>query len=117
MLMVFDLRLRVFNTVARRASFTKAAEELFITQPAVTKHIKALEEHFGVKLFERQGNGISLTPTGKILFNYTTKMAHLYEEMEQEISFANGSIKVLLYRSIYYQPYFPHSGINIPTYH
>lgn len=91
--MIFDLKLRAFNAVARRSSFTKAAEELFITQPAVTKQIKALEEHFGASLFERHGNSISLTPTGEILFNYTRKMEHLYVEMEQEISFANGNAK------------------------
>lgn len=48
-----DFRLEVFYTVARRLSFTKAAAELFITQPAVTKHIHELEEQYKAKLFER----------------------------------------------------------------
>ncbi|MCW3110492.1 MAG: LysR family transcriptional regulator, partial [Segetibacter sp.] len=51
---MFDFRLKVFHTVAKRLSFTKAAADLFITQPAVTKHIQELEQHFKVQLFERQ---------------------------------------------------------------
>ncbi len=48
---MLDFRLNVFQSVARNLSFTKAAKELFITQPAITKHIKELESEFGVKLF------------------------------------------------------------------
>ncbi len=43
---MFDFRLKVFYTVAKRLSFTKAAADLFITQPAVTRHIQELEQHF-----------------------------------------------------------------------
>jgi LysR family transcriptional regulator, transcriptional activator of the cysJI operon len=57
---MFDFRLKVFHTVAKRLSFTKAAADLFITQPAVTKHIQELEQRFKVQLFERQGNQIKL---------------------------------------------------------
>ena len=48
---MFDFRLKVFHTVARRLNFTKAAAELYITQPAVTKHIHELEHYFKVKAF------------------------------------------------------------------
>jgi DNA-binding transcriptional LysR family regulator len=61
---MFDFRLQVFHTVAKRLSFTKAAEELFITQPAVTKHIREIEHQYKVQLFERNGNHISLTNAG-----------------------------------------------------
>lgn len=50
---MFDFRLQVFHAVAKRLNFTKAAEALFITQPAVTKHIHEIEHHFKVKLFDR----------------------------------------------------------------
>ena len=52
-----DRRLQVFHAVARQLSFTKAAEALFMTQPAVTFQIKQLEEHFNARLFER-GHGV-----------------------------------------------------------
>ena len=57
---MFDFRLKVFYTVARRLNFTKAAEELLISQPAVTKHIKELESQFNLALFDRRGNKVVL---------------------------------------------------------
>ena len=62
-----DFRLKVFYAVANRLSFTKAATELFITQPAVSKHIQELEEEYKVKFFDRNGSKISLTQAGKVL--------------------------------------------------
>ncbi|HHE32688.1 MAG TPA: LysR family transcriptional regulator, partial [Chlorobaculum parvum] len=56
---MIDFRLKVFDTVARRLSFTKAAEELCISQPAVTKHIKELERQMNLRLFERRGNRVA----------------------------------------------------------
>ena len=53
--MITDFRLKVFETVARRLNFTRAAEELFITQPAVTRHIKELERLLDARLFKREG--------------------------------------------------------------
>jgi DNA-binding transcriptional LysR family regulator len=67
---MFDFRLQVFYTVAKRLNFTKAGEELFITQPAVTRHIHELEIHFKQKLFERNGNKVALTPAGKALLKH-----------------------------------------------
>lgn len=84
--MIFDFRLKVFFTVSRKLSFTKAAQELFITQPAVTKHIKELEEQLGVALFTRHGNNISLTPAGQILYRYAENIFHTYAELENELA-------------------------------
>ncbi|MGI4804575.1 MAG: LysR family transcriptional regulator [Janthinobacterium lividum] len=53
---MFELRLKVFYTVAKRLNFTKAAAELFITQPTVNKHINELEAYFKTTLIERSGN-------------------------------------------------------------
>lgn len=82
---MFDFRLKVFHTVASRLSFTRAAEELFITQPAVTKHINEIEQYFKVKLFERDGRKIRLTPAGQTLFRYTTELFALYRNLEFEM--------------------------------
>jgi DNA-binding transcriptional LysR family regulator len=87
---MFDFRIKVFHTVAKRLSFTKAAADLFITQPAVTKHIKEIEEYFKVQLFERQGNQIKLTQQGKILLKHSERLFGVYREMEFELaSFSN----------------------------
>jgi LysR family transcriptional regulator, transcriptional activator of the cysJI operon len=87
---MFDFRLKVFYAVATRLNFTKAAEELFITQPAVTKHIHELEEHFNVRLFERRGNKTFLTEEGKTLLVHVNKLQQAYTEMELDMnSFTN----------------------------
>jgi len=80
-----NFRLIVFLVVARRLSFTKAAEELYITQPAVTKHIKAIEQELKTKLFERKGNHIELTKAGKILAGYAQKIENLYEQLNFDL--------------------------------
>lgn len=83
---MFDFRLEVFNTAAKRLNFTKAAEELFITQPAVTKHIQEIENHFKVKLFERNGTKIKLTLAGETLLQYTDQLFAVYRNMEFELN-------------------------------
>jgi DNA-binding transcriptional LysR family regulator len=96
--MIFDFRLRVFFVVSNKLSFTKAAQELFITQPAVTKHIKGLEEQLRVALFTRHGNNISLTPAGNILFKYAEHIFSTYAAMENELAqlsdAAKGTIRI-----------------------
>lgn len=87
---MFDFRLQVFYTVAKRLNFTRAAEELYITQPAVTRHIHELENHFKQKLFERQGNKISLTAAGQTLLQHVEVLRGLYRTMEFEM---NGLVK------------------------
>ncbi|GAB3262523.1 LysR family transcriptional regulator [Larkinella harenae] len=81
-----DFRLRVFYSVARHRSFTKASAELFITQPAVTKHIKALEDLLDLRLFDRKGNTIVLTPPGEVLFRYAGQIFDLYQEALFELN-------------------------------
>ncbi|WP_186757143.1 LysR family transcriptional regulator [Echinicola salinicaeni] len=83
---MFDFRLQVFHTVAKRLNFTKAAEELYITQPAVTKHIRQIEAHYKVKLFDRQGSKISLTPAGHSLFEYAEQIFAIYRNLEFEMN-------------------------------
>jgi len=82
---MFDFRLKVFYTAARHASFSKAAEELFITQPAVSKHIQGLEQHFKAKLFLRHGNRVSLTPEGEMLFRYAGEIFSLYKKLQYDM--------------------------------
>lgn len=86
---MFDYRLKVFHTVASRLSFTKASEELHISQPAVTKHIKEIETQVGSKLFDRKGTSIQLTRSGKILFEYAEKIRNIYRDLEFEIGQIN----------------------------
>src|SRR3989304_7583135 len=77
-----DRRLQVFHAVAKQSSFTKAADTLFMTQPAVTCQIKQLEEHFNTRLFERGHGKISLTPAGEIVLEYAEKILATSQELE-----------------------------------
>lgn len=81
--MLTDFRLQVFATVARRLSFTKAAAELHITQPAVTKHISELEKQLGCALFLRQGSRIALTEKGEELLRHALRILSLYRELNE----------------------------------
>lgn len=81
-----DFRLKVFYTVANRLSFTKAAAELFITQPAISKHIQELEEYYKIKLFDRSGSKISLTTAGKVLLQHTKSIFEVYREIDFDMS-------------------------------
>ncbi|MBF4483279.1 MULTISPECIES: LysR family transcriptional regulator [unclassified Flavobacterium] len=81
-----DFRLKVFHTVALRLNFTKAATELYISQPAVSKHIQELEETYKTKLFERNGSKIALTPAGEILLKHTKNIFEIYREIDFDMS-------------------------------
>jgi len=87
-----DRRLRVFYTVARHLSFTKAADVLFMTQPAVTFQVKQLEEHFNARLFERSPGKIALTPAGRLVLSYAEKILALSEEMETRVGELTGAV-------------------------
>jgi DNA-binding transcriptional LysR family regulator len=76
-----DRRLQVFHAVARLMNFTKAAEALHMTQPAVTFQIRQLEEQFKTRLFDRRGSRISLTDAGRRVFEYADQIFTLYAEM------------------------------------
>ena len=73
---MLDFRIETFITVCRHMNFTKAAEELAITQPAVSQHIHYLEDSYHIKLFEYQGKKMKLTPQGTVFLNAATTMKH-----------------------------------------
>lgn len=83
--MSVDFRLKVFCSVAKNLSFTKASQELFISQPAITKHIQELETLYQTSLFERLGNKISLTPAGKLLLEHSERILDDYKQLEFEM--------------------------------
>ena len=85
-----NFRLKVFRVVAEHLSFHKAAEDLFLTQPAVTRQIKALENDLGVRLFDRTTSKIVLTRQGSVLLGYARKLAQLVSEAEGELIPDNG---------------------------
>lgn len=74
--------LKTFHVVALSGSFTKAAEILYLTQPAVTLQIKGIENALKSELFDRSHRQIRLTPKGKILFKYTRQLFELFDEIE-----------------------------------
>lgn len=88
-----DRRLQVFHAVAKHLSFTKAADALFMTQPAVTFQIKQLEEQFNSRLFERGHARIALTPAGEIVLQYAEKILALTDEMETRVSELTGQMR------------------------
>ena len=85
-----NFRLVVFRTVAEQCSFRKAAEELFLTQPAVSLQIRALEEDLGVQLFNRAGSRIALTEAGRTLLNYAQQVKALLVNAEQDVAALSG---------------------------
>lgn len=91
-----DRRLQVFHTVARLLSFTKAAETLHMTQPAVTFQVRQLEEHFNTRLFDRTHNRISLTEAGERVYEYSDRIFKLYAEMESAVKEMTGDISGVL---------------------
>jgi DNA-binding transcriptional LysR family regulator len=76
-----DFRLRVFQSVARLLSFTRAAQELYITQPAVTKHIRELEKLYGQRLFERRAGRVTLTEAGRLLLSHADAVEGLHQQL------------------------------------
>lgn len=80
-----DFRLKVFQSVAKNLSFTKASQELFVSQPAITKHIQELETYYQARLFDRQGSKISLTKAGELLLKHSEKILDDYKQLEYEM--------------------------------
>lgn len=80
-----DRRLQVFRAVARHQSFTRAANALLMTQPAVTFQIKQLETQYRTRLFERRHGSISLTAAGELVLAYAEKILALDDEMETRL--------------------------------
>ncbi|HQR83193.1 MAG TPA: LysR family transcriptional regulator, partial [Thiotrichales bacterium] len=87
-----DRRLQVFHTVARVMSFTKAAEILHMTQPAVTFQIKQLEDAFNTRLFDRTHNKITLTEAGRVVYDYAEQILESYAKMANDVKDLTGDI-------------------------
>jgi len=87
-----DRRLQVFHTVAKVMSFTKAAETLHMTQPAVTFQVKQLEDFFNTRLFDRTHNKITLTEAGKVVYDYADQILEHYEKMNSEVRELTGEV-------------------------
>jgi DNA-binding transcriptional LysR family regulator len=85
-----NFRLVVFRAVAEQASFRKAAEELYLTQPAVSLQIKALEEDLGVQLFDRSGTQARLTEAGRILLDHARRSSDTLAQAEDRIAALSG---------------------------
>lgn len=92
--MSFDLRqLRAFEAVARHGGFSRASEEVGLTQPTLSTHIRNLEDSLGVRLFDRAARSVNLTPTGVLLAGYARKILELYEESIEAIEAFTGKIR------------------------
>lgn len=91
-----DRRLHVFFSVARLLSFTKAAESLHMTQPAVTFQVRQLEEYFNTRLFDRTHNKISLTEAGKRVYEYAERIFEIYSELENSVRELTGEVSGVL---------------------
>ncbi len=78
-------QLKIWTTVAKHRSMTKAADELHIRQPSVTQQIKALEREYELNLYTVNGRGIELTPAGRLLLKYAKKTLLLVDNLEKEI--------------------------------
>ena len=83
---MIDFRLKVFCSVARNLSFTKASKELYVSQPAISKHIQELEAEYSTRLFERMGTHIALTPEGELLLSHVEKILAHYKQLDFEMN-------------------------------
>jgi DNA-binding transcriptional LysR family regulator len=83
-------QLRIFQAVAHSRSFTRAADLVHLTQPGISKHIKQMEEYFGVPLFSRLGRKVTLTEPGQVLFDATQEIMATIEAAERRIDDLKG---------------------------
>jgi len=83
-------QLHIFDVVARNRSYSKAANELFLSQPTVSVHLQKLEQELGMELFEQLGRNIYLTDAGRILYSYTQKIFALAEEAQRALEELKG---------------------------
>lgn len=91
-MMLENFRLTVFRAVAEQRSFRRAAERLYLTQPAVTQQIKALEELVGLPLFDRSGREVTLTPAGTLLLRHAEQSNETLERAAIELSALKGRL-------------------------
>ncbi len=79
-------QLKIWTTIARRLSITKAATELHIKQPSVSQQIKLLEKEYGVKLYEVNSRGVDLTPAGRVVLKYAKRILSQVDSLEKELT-------------------------------
>lgn len=96
--MKMDQQLQVFVTVVEKQNFTRAAEELHMTQPAVSQYIRTLENNIGTRLLERSNKYVRLNQVGKIVYHHAKEILGLYTKMQtlvdDVINVANGPISI-----------------------
>lgn len=92
-----DRRLQVFMAVAHRLSFTKAAEDCCMTQPAITFQIKQFEQDLEIDLFSRKHNRVALTAAGEVVLEHVKRISSAYAEMYSATSQLKG-LAITLYR-------------------
>jgi DNA-binding transcriptional LysR family regulator len=90
---MFDTTLQIFYKAAQKLNFSEVAQELFLTQPAVTFQIKKLENFLGTPLFYREKNRVTLTEAGEILYRHARKILDCYEEAEREVGKISGIVR------------------------
>ena len=83
-------RLYVFQMVARRLSFSGAAEALHTSQPNISKHIRQLEAELGASLFDRLGGSVALTDAGRVVFDYSERLFGVVGEMRRALNELEG---------------------------
>lgn len=87
-----DFRLKVFRSAARHLSFTKASEELYVSQPSVTRHIRELETEYGQRLFERTGGRLQLTLAGERMLEHVERILEAYSALDYEMKKMSGEL-------------------------
>ena len=92
---MLDFRMDTFLAVCETMNFTRAAEQLRLTQPAVSQHIHLLEEHYGSKLFTYQGKRLALTAAGALLRDAARTMRHDEAYLAQQLQALAGTARPL----------------------
>jgi DNA-binding transcriptional LysR family regulator len=83
-------RLKIFNTIIEMKSFSKAARQLYLTQPTVSQHVNFLEEYLGVSLFDRLGKEVRPTRAGQILHTYALRLLRMADDAELAVAYYKG---------------------------
>lgn len=85
-----EFRLKVLVEVADSGSFTAASRRLFISQPAISKHIAELESYYGVSIFRRSMSGVKLTPQGEVILGYARDILARYSALKMDVDLLSG---------------------------
>lgn len=88
-----DIALQVFVVAAEMKNFSRAAERLHMTQPAVSQHVRALEASLGARLLDRSSKSVALTRAGAIVLRHAKEIGMLYERMQEMVDELSGSVR------------------------